>query len=78
MQAVSEHPSAGVKQASQEQLAIEKEGLTYNQIRLVIALKQQGISWNDVIVQNPAVPSIQSPLSAQQANSAEEDVETPF
>ncbi|BDA41065.1 probable single-stranded DNA-binding protein at N-terminal half [Coccomyxa sp. Obi] len=77
-EAMGDHPTAGAKQASQEQLAIEKEGLTYHQIRLVIALKQQGISWNDVIVQNPAVPSIQSPMGQQQANSHEEDDEVPF
>ncbi len=77
MQAMSDHPSAGVKQASQEQLAIEKEGLTYNQIRLVIALKQHGISWNDVIVHNPAVPLTQSPMGAQQADPPE-DEEIPF
>lgn len=78
MQALSDHPLAGVKQASQEQLAIDKEGLTYNQIRLVIALKQQGISWNDVIVQNPAVPSTQSPMSQQQANPHEDHDDIPF
>ncbi|KAK9916287.1 hypothetical protein WJX75_000940 [Coccomyxa subellipsoidea] len=31
--ALRDHPSAGLKQASQEQLAVEKEGVTYNQIR---------------------------------------------
>lgn len=78
MQAMGVHPSAGVKQASQEQIAIEKVSLTYNQIRLVITLKQQGISWNDVIVQNPAVPTIQSPMGQQQASPQEEDDDPPF
>ena len=70
-----DHPSAGLKQASQEQLAVEKEGLTYNQIRLVIALKQQGMPWNDYIVQNPAVPGAYAPLGGQQP---EDDDEIPF
>lgn len=60
MQALREHPSAGPKQESQEQLAPDKASLTYNQIRLVIALKQQGIPWKDIIVQNPAVSAAQS------------------
>ncbi|CAL8466651.1 g6187 [Coccomyxa elongata] len=78
-EAMSDHPSAGVKQASQEQLAIEKEGLTYNQIRLVIALKQHGISWNDVIVHNPAVPLTQSPMGAQQLQAdPPQEEELPF
>jgi hypothetical protein len=75
VQALRDHPSAGLKQASQEQLAVEKEGVTYNQIRLVITLKQQGMPWNDHIVQNPAVPAAHSPLEGQQP---EDDDDIPF
>jgi hypothetical protein len=59
LQALSMHPTAGPKQASQEQLSAEKEGLTYGQIRLIIACKQHGIDWNTFIVQNPPLqPSL--------------------
>lgn len=53
MQALLRHPTAGPKLASQEQLAIEKEGMTYNQIRLILTLKQQDMDWNSIILQNP-------------------------
>lgn len=49
------HPTAGPKQASQEQLSPEGVGATYNQIKYIIACKQHGIDWNSVIVQSPAV-----------------------
>lgn len=53
MQALSRHPTAGPKQASQEQLSPDKEAVTYNQIILVKALVQQGVDWNALIVKAP-------------------------
>ena len=57
MQALHQHPTAGVKVAKQEQLGIWTSGptsaLTFNQIRLILTLKQQGVDWNSIIVQDP-------------------------
>ncbi|CAL5227476.1 g10453 [Coccomyxa viridis] len=60
-EALSRHPTAGAKQASQEQLSPEAESLTYNQIKLVKALMQQGISWNDLIVNPPGPARVAQP-----------------
>ena len=61
LQAVSRHPTAGPKQASQEQLSPDREGLTYNQLSLMRALMQRGIAWNDVIKEPPGpVPTPQA------------------
>ena len=51
--ALLRHPMARLKLASQEQLTSEKERLTYNQIRLIRTLKQQGVDWNSIILQDP-------------------------
>ena len=75
-QALSRHPTAGPKQTSQEQLSPDKESVTYNQINLVKALMQQGIAWNELIVNPPGPPrgvqsSSGSPsMSAPQQGSA--------
>jgi len=53
MQALSRHPTAGAKQASQEQLSPERESVTYNQLKLVKALMQHKVNWNEVIVNPP-------------------------
>ena len=75
-QALSRHPTAGPKQASQEQLSEEREGLTYNQIRLILTMKQQGRRWDDVIVQHPAHVATQAPVQPGPAD--EEDDTIPF
>ena len=61
VQALSRHPAAGAKQSSQEQLSPEGESITYNQIKLVKALMQQGISWNDLIVNPPGPARVAQP-----------------
>ena len=63
VQALSRHPTAGAKKASQEQLSPEAESLTYNQIKLVKALMQQGISWNDLIVNPPGPARVAQPVA---------------
>ena len=61
VQALSRHPTAGAKQASQEQLSSEGESITYNQIKLVKALMQQGISCNDLIMNPPGPTRVAQP-----------------
>jgi hypothetical protein len=72
-QALSKHPKAGPKQASQEQLSEEREGLTYNQIRLILAMKQQGMHWDDVIVQHPAHAAARAPMQPGPADEDDDD-----
>ena len=61
---------------SQEQLSPDKESVTYNQINLVKALMQQGVAWNELIVNPPGPPrGVQSssgspPMGIPQQSSA--------
>ena len=78
-QALSRHATAGPKQASQEQLSDDREGLTYNQIRLIIGMKQRGMRWDDHIVQNPAAQVSRAPMPQPAAVlDSEDDGPIPF
>ena len=79
VQALSRQATAGPKQASQEQLSEDREGLTYNQIRLIITMKQRGMHWNDHIVQNPAhAQASKAPVPQPAAVLDEDDGPIPF
>ncbi len=76
LQALSRHPTAGPKQASQEQLSPDREGLTYKQLGLMRALMQRGIAWNDIVKQPPGpLPNPQADVgslgNAQQESRAD-------
>ena len=75
MQALSRHPTAGAKQASQEQLSPERESVTYNQIKLVKALIPNKVNWNAVIV-NPPGPVRVAQSTTPSAMAAEASMST--
>eukprot|EP00884_Botryococcus_braunii_P018843 jgi/Botrbrau1/5642/Bobra.55_1s0030.1 len=62
-EALAGHPTAGPKMTSQEQLSPEDKGLTYSQLRLVLAMKKMGVDWDTVVTENP-VPLPVLPLGA--------------